>query len=1061
MAGTGTGSQGGDLFIVDNSDGEWKVLRYLHEWSDIADRFDIATGMFEIGALLGLDGKWQQLDKIRILMGGDVTARTRRAFREALSRDASQRLDESIEQEKEGNDFLEGVPAIVEALRAGKIECRVYTREKFHAKAYITHGKQAVVGSVALVGSSNLTLPGITQNVELNIQVRNEVAVLQDWFERHWKEAEDVTPQVLQTVERHIREYSPFEVYAKSLDELFRGYAVTGQEWEEAGPDNGGSRVWPVLDGYQRTGYRDLLHIGRRFGGAFLCDAVGLGKTYVGLMLIERLVMYDRKRVLLLVPKAAREDVWERELRARLPHVGGFGGGDYSNLAIYNHTDLNRGGDYAARLARVKELADVIVIDEAHHFRNPGTKGTEKHRPSRYWRLADLIDAPNGPKQVFMLTATPVNNQLDDLRHMIELFTRRQEDYFRTTLGINSLRGHFVTMKRQLDRIVAQQGEDLSTAETNMAEAEQVLEGDKLFRALVEQRSRSYVRQSQLQAGEPLTSFPTREPPRVAGYSVKKTYGRLLDMVDRAFAKKQPLFVLSIYYPLAYYKGPDESIQPMEEGRQKQVVGLIRTQFLKRFESSAHAFMASCDRLLLKLLAWATKHSESESEKRRLQTWKSQNAELIGYVQDRQSQLWDEEGAEEAEEDLVTPEMLEAVKELSRDEYKVHEILADALVDLNEIARFLTELREFDPRRDDKLQALIRLLKKEPGLRDEKVLIFTEFADTARYLRDQLKDAGIKGLAQIDGDTKSGTRSAVIRRFSPYYNGSSTPELAEAAEDEIRVLISTDVLSEGLNLQDATRLINYDLHWNPVRLMQRIGRVDRRMNPDIEERLVADHPKRGETRGKITYWNFLPPDEIEVLLRLYRRVSNKTLRISKTFGIEGKKLLKPEDDYDALRDFDQKYDGSRTPMEDLHLEYERILGEDEGLGERLQALPGRVFSGKEHPKPDTRAVFFCYRLPGLDHEQQGPDGLPLWTEEAGETKWYLYDLATEAILDDPSDIAAFIRSTPDTPRHCAIERETLVSIRKKVDRHIINSYMKSLQAPPGVRPILKAWMELN
>jgi len=117
------------------------------------------------------------------------------------------------------------------------------------------------------------------------------------------------------------------------------------------------------------------------------------------------------------------------------------------------------------------------------------------------------------------------------------------------------------------------------------------------------------------------------------------------------------------------------------------------------------------------------------------------------------------------------------------------------------------------------------------------------------------------------------------------------------------VLISTDVLSEGLNLQDATRVINYDLHWNPVRLMQRVGRVDRRMNPEVEARLLADHPDQAPLRGRVAYWNFLPLDELDELLRLYGKVSHKTLRISKTFGIEGQKLLRPEDDFEALRNF--------------------------------------------------------------------------------------------------------------------------------------------------------------
>jgi superfamily II DNA/RNA helicase len=184
-------------------------------------------------------------------------------------------------------------------------------------------------------------------------------------------------------------------------------------------------------------------------------------------------------------------------------------------------------------------------------------------------------------------------------------------------------------------------------------------------------------------------------------------------------------------------------------------------------------------------------------------------------------------------------------------------------------------------------------------LKKYKVLIFSEFADTARYLHCELVAAGITGVEQIDSGSKK-DRGETIRRFAPYYNRPAQLTLFEKNEDEIRVLISTDILSEGLNLQDATRMINYDLHWNPVRLMQRIGRVDRRLNPEVEERMLADHPDQRSLRGKVVYWNFLPPEELNVLLSLYKRVTQKTLQISKTFGIEGRKLLTPEDDFEAL-----------------------------------------------------------------------------------------------------------------------------------------------------------------
>ena len=259
---------GRDLFIVDNSVEGWTGVRYLEEWSSIAKAFDIATGYFEIGALLALDGKWQPLQKIRILMGAETTHRTRKALLEAVTTRATEQLDNSLEVDKETNPFLKGVPSILDALSSRQIECRVYDRDKFHAKAYITHAKLEVVGSQALVGSSNFTRLGLTKNVELNIQVQSarEVAQLQEWFEAYWNQASDVTDAVIETIARHTHLYSPFDVYAKALQEFFRGHELTATEWDETR-----SRMFPSLDRYQQEAYWALMKIARQHSGAFLC----------------------------------------------------------------------------------------------------------------------------------------------------------------------------------------------------------------------------------------------------------------------------------------------------------------------------------------------------------------------------------------------------------------------------------------------------------------------------------------------------------------------------------------------------------------------------------------------------------------------------------------------------------------------------------------------------------------------------------------------------------------------------------------------------------------------
>ncbi len=658
---------------------------------------------------------------------------------------------------------------------------------------------------------------------------------------------------------------------------------------------------------------------------------------------------------------------------------------------------------------------------------------------------------------MYLLTATPVNNRLIDLQHMIELFSRKQADYFKNApLNIHSLPGHFRRMEKNLEQSLHLKmgGQALQEGElaTDLSEAEKVLADDALFRHLVVQRSRAYVKRSQEKHGGKQAVFPTRQAPRVADYDLKKTYGRLLEMVEKAFEKKKPLFSLAIYDPAPFYKGDTTEIPQFERGRQAQIVGLVRTSFLKRFESSAEAFRRSCESLLRKILAWVEVHSDNDREQRRFEKWKRMHSDLLGQVE-RERTLFDPELDEDEDIDFVPQEMLAEVEALSTSEYHVDQILDECYSDLDQLSLFLLELAK--PRDDDKFNTLLRLLTTDPVLKSHKVLIFSEFMDTARYLKQRLIEASVCGVEEVDSAVKV-NRGDIIRRFSPYYNGVTSAEIADDKQDEIRVLISTDVLSEGLNLQDATRLINYDLHWNPVRLMQRIGRVDRRLNPETEAKLVADHPEQKELRGNVAYWNFLPPDELNELLSLYSRVTHKTLRISRTFGIEGKKLLTP--------DFTEAYEGTETPTERMHLEYEELLRVYPDLIERLDKLPGRVFSGKQHPSPGTRAVFFCYARPGppsiVDGGTKAADASD-WTEETGDRRWYLYEIATERIVEEPSQIIELIRSTPQSPRVTSIEQTTLAEVRAKIEKHIKNTYLKGAQAPVGVKPTLKAWMELN
>ncbi len=1031
---------GTELLIVDNSDDEWKVSTYLRQWADLSKQIDIATGYFEIGGLLAVDGAWQKVGDIRILMGDTSSTRTRKTLNDALQAQAA-KLDESIEEAKKTNHFLEGVPSIVEAIASGQIKVKIYRKRRFHAKAYITHATQSVIGSFGLVGSSNFTNPGLNDNIELNVQLTGtQVPPLQAWFDELWDKADDVTTQMQETIERHTREYTPFEVYARALQEFFRGHELTASEWERSE-----SKMYPRLDRYQQEGYQAVMKIAHQHGGAFLCDGVGLGKTFVGLMLIERMILMESKRVLLLAPKTALEGVWRPHIDEYLPHIGGDD--TFSNLKLMAHTDINTKFQRET-FERAARLADIVIIDEAHHFRNQGGPET------RYGMLYDMLgDAAAGKKQIYMLTATPINNRLSDFRHLAELFTRREDAYFAGTLAVPNLKSYFAQMEKDLKKkIELPEGEGLSE---RLSDVDEFLRAEAFFQALVVQRSRAYVRESQLQEGKAATLFPDRKPPQVAEYSMKKAYGRLLTFFEAAFDRDDPLFKLPVYNPEPYYIGPkreENSELAFKKERGKQNVVLIRTNFLKRFESSIHAFTRSCDRLLAKLEAYTQLNAQTPEDHERLQAWKTTNKAVLENIISRQLE-WDGPEPETIDSDsdvLLDEAFIDEEDRLDPKLYNVPGILDDLFQDMDNVLQLLRLAVETKTQKDDKVRKLIEMLKS-PALTKEKVLIFTEFADTALYLERELKGAGINGVECITGGQTG--RAEYIKRFAPYYNRSSS---AEQGKNEIRVLISTDVLSEGLNLQDATKLINYDIHWNPVRLMQRIGRVDRRMNADIEAAIKRDHPERA--RGTVHYWNFLPPEEIKAILSLYTKVTTKALLISSTLGIEGRQLLSPDDLYDDLRvlgNFEKELQGAKSIEEAMHLELGELLRADQNLAAQLSALPNGVFSGKERPKTGHAGVFFCYSLPALDREKGE------YTLEAGTTKWYFQDSASSKILTEPGDIIETIRTSKGTERKATLPTKTLSEIRNEVERYITNTYLKRIDAPVGVAPELRCWMEVN
>lgn len=1034
--------------IIDNRSGN-TLLAALARLLEQTHKLDVATGTFELGSLLALEGKWQVPQSIRVIMGDETTQRTKKELLQALQ-DTSR---ESIEDAKERDDTLTGLDAVRDAIKKDTLAVRVYAKAKFHPKCYLMDVGESAPVDFALVGSSNFTRSGLTRNLELNLMTADQfhVAHLKEWYEDIWKEAENVKDELLGVIEPHLKDYPPFTVYARSLFEFFAGREKGQDAWEI-----GESVIYRKLSLYQRHGYHRALQIASEWNGALICDGVGLGKTFIGLMILER-CLRDKKRVLLIVPKSVKESVWdaniERLLKPRYRRLL------HELLDIRKHTDFGRDGGIAEDdLEYFKNDKQVIIIDEAHHFRNPRSNRGEL-----------FMEIARG-KEIYFLTATPINNGLDDLYHLINYFAQNRQDYF-SRIRINHLRKYFLENEARIE----EQKPNMDAAEA--VEAEDFLRTDELLKHILIQRSRKYVQDSELETGG-TAAFPERQKPRVIEYSLRSVYESIYAELKDAFDKDRPFLTLAIYNTAAYSTSPDAQ----EVQRQKQVIGLIRTLFLKRLESSFKAFEASAEDLLAKMARFLKTHSPETYD-----AWTTTNRRWWRILQEHiQARLEREEAEEEDELPGMAPE-------LNPEEFRMQRLLRDVHEDMNILSDFLSKIyrrfyieekegAEEDPKKDDKLQKLLDKLQSDTLLVERKVIIFTEFRDTARYLARRLVAAGLDGVEQVDSGRNVQNRESILRRFSPHYNClPDSEELAEALGDPIRILISTDVLSEGLNLQDASLLINYDLHWNPVRLMQRIGRIDRRVDSEIERRIR----RPSELQGKIYFWNFLPPRELEDLLHLKERLDGKIMRINKTLGIEGA-LLTPDDPEMSLKEFNRRYEGKESIEELMELEQQRIIRDHPDLWESLGRLPRRLFSGKLAGdgfapicnkqgeellamRPDMRrGVFCCFRMPPVI----GPAPTELFeykpasddpsAHPPGEVRWYFYDAEVGKVSEGPEAAWLPARCQVDTPRSVKEGPGGATGeARKAIERHIRNTYMRDAQVPANAKPVLLAWMEIG
>ena len=733
-----------------------------------------------------------------------------------------------------------------------KVEIRSVTRTGFlHGKLYhVLDGDTPY----ALVGSSNFTVSGLGlhatgNNVELNLVVSDDrdKADLRAWFDALWddkKIVEDVKELVLKELARLYDNQTPQFIYYLTLFHLFRDYLDGASDIDEALRRTAvtDTRIWQTLFKFQKDGAKAAINKIISYNGCILADSVGLGKTFTALAVIKYFELRN-ERVLVLCPKKLRRNWTVYRANSTLnPFLT-----DRFRYDVLSHTDLSRTrGDVEGIDLRNFNWGnyDLVVIDESHNFRNNSMareNNGEEQRRTRYQCLMEDIITSGVRTKVLLLSATPVNNQLSDLRNQISFIAGgdvarvdQPDAAFTESLGISSVREttrkaqtHFTTWAKK------------PAAERKTRDLLAALGGDffKLLDGLSIARSRSQIATHYKDEMQRLGSFPHRTSPRALHPPI--------DLKERFLSFERlneeiSALNLAIYHPMAKLRQDlpatvreaylDKILGGFtQEGRERILIAMMKVNFLKRLESSIDSFRLTVQRTIDKI---------NSLEKRILSFEKHQ------------------EENPEIDYDTLTPALFED-PDFDQEEFtiggkrRIHlghielpEWLKGIRQDRVQLQYLLEKADAVKPERDGKLielRSIIEQKAKNPtvdrdGRLNRKVLIFTAFADTARYLYDQLSPwaRGTLGIHTAlvvgDGSNKTSLGKAdyddILTNFSPLSKRRAEQKDFPQTE-QIDLLIATDCISEGQNLQDCDLLINYDIHWNPVRIIQRFGRIDR------------------------------------------------------------------------------------------------------------------------------------------------------------------------------------------------------------------------------------------
>ncbi len=962
--------------IIDNRD--TKLVDSINAILPTSASVDFAVGYLFLSGLGALEATLDAPQRLRLLIGNATDRETiehlaaafhraelvqaqqerekyltRQQARERAAATALQ-LRESLSLMDQGDAEEAVVSKVMRLIVEGRLELRVYTRGRLHAKAYIFHypdGERFEEG-MGIVGSSNLTLAGLTHNSELNVAVHGNEnhAQLTAWFDRLWAESTDFSDALL-TELRHCwaaAAVTPYDIFMKTLFELvserMEGPADDGTLWDD--------ELTQALAEFQKEAVKKGVQVIREYGGVFIADVVGLGKSYIGAAILKHFRRTEGCRPLIICPAPLKE-TWEE-----FSHQFDLGARVVPMSMLRGSRNVLTGRQY--------QDYDFVLIDESHHFRH--------HTSQQYAALQNFLFKRRS--KLCLLTATPRNKSAWDVYNQIKLF--HPEDVTMLPVDPPNLKDYFTlvergekTLQALLKPVLVRRTRRHILRWYGITE-----DSGRYLRELDDGQAADYLngrKRAYVMVGARQNYFPRRRLETLA-YNIDATYAGLYDHLRSRLGGKADggtgAHLSYARFGLWHYVLPAKrEVQPYQGLHRAgaNLHGLMRVMLFKRLESSVYAFLKTLERMILIHDGFLQMLDQG----------------IIPAGEDAQKILYESDAMEE--DDLIEA-LAGCCGKYKIEDFDAERLRRDIAADRDLLEQMRLEVSAITPATDAKLRVLLEKLKADIPKASDKVLVFTQFADTAAYLYQNLNPGDADDRIDVIYGTEK-SKARVAARFSPLSN----PYIQlKSNEPEINLLIATDVMSEGLNLQDGDVIVNYDLHWNPVRLIQRFGRIDR----------------IGTENDEVWGFNFLPERQLDQNLGLTETLRARIQEIHDTIGEDAAildqeerineeamfaiyeggdgQMLLAEEEEDGIPDLAEAEEFFRRLQEEDPEEYKRIAELRNGI---RSARP--VFSG-------TGTYVFC---------------------QAGKfQQLYLVDSNGKTVSKDMEEVLRHIRCPKEEPR---------------------------------------------